>query len=103
MTADEYLQGIKEPNLHKLIDQIQERRKRERELDMAQQVAHVIQTYLQLVSNGVTPQEAIIMVSQEFAGDPGILKGFKVADLMKQQAAAQSSDGGMQGSNTGGA
>lgn len=102
MTADEYLQGIKEPNLHKLIAQIQERRKRERELDMSQVVAHVIQVYLQLVSGGTTPQEAIVMVSQEFAGDPGILKGFKMAELQQQQAAAQSG-GGMQGTNTGGA
>lgn len=98
MTADEYLEGIKNPNLHKLIAQIQERRKREREMDMSAIVAQIIQLYLTIVSEGITPQEAIIMVSQEYSTDPGILKGFSVAELAKQQSQAAETNG-MQGQN----
>lgn len=99
MTVDEYLQGIKDPNINKLIGQIQERRKRERELDMAQHVTQIISLYLTLVSQGTAPQEAIIMVSQEFAVDPGLLKGFTAAELAKQQAASQGETNGTQGQN----
>lgn len=98
MTADEYLAGIKDKNLHKLIDKITERRKHERELDMAQKVSEIIQIYLQLVSQGENPQEAIVMVSQEYASDAGILKGFTLADLAKQQQSSNGA-GGQQGQN----
>ncbi len=105
MTPDEYLQGLREGNLHKLIDQIMERRKRERELDMSQKVAQIIQLYLQLVSEGIPPQEAIIHISQEYASDPGILKGMTIAEMASQQEQAQAgsiSGGAVGAQQTGG-
>lgn len=99
MTADEYLQGLKELNLNKLIDQIMIRRKKEREIELTGKVTEIIQIYLQLVSEGVSPQEAIIMTAQEYSGDPGLLKAFTVADLAKQQAQAQAGD--ISGGNVG--
>ncbi len=102
MTADEYLQGLRDPNLNTLIDQMIARRKKEREIDLVEKVTEMIQIYLQLISDGVTPQEAIIMTAQEYSSDPGILKAFTIADLAKQQAQSQQGNpGDINGGNVG--
>lgn len=97
MTVEEYLAGIKDRNLTNLIDRIEGRRKREKEIELVGIVTQIIQLFTTLVGDGLSPQEAIIAVSQEYSTDPGILKAFKVADLAKEQMAAQA--GGMQGQN----
>lgn len=105
ITVDEYLEGVKERNMHKTLDKITQRRRQERELDMAEKVAEVITIYLQLVSEGLNPQEAIITVAQEYATDVGLLKGFTLADMAKQVQQAQQTQqsangaGGQQGQN----
>ena len=106
MTPEEYLQGLKEPNLHRLIDQIMLRRKKEKEIEMAGVATQIVQIYLKLVSEGTAPEEAIMHVAQEFASDPGVRKGMQVSEMAKaqEQAQAPSQDGGNAGAaQTGGA
>lgn len=99
MTVEEYLSGQKDRDIHKLIDRIEARRKREKEIELTEIVAQIIQLFTTLVGDGLAPQEALIAVTQEYSIDPGIVKAFKIADLAKQQMAAQAAPGGVQGSN----
>lgn len=102
MTTEEYLEGMQNLNLNNLVSKMRVRIRKERELDMAGEVAKIISLYLKLVEDGVTPQEALMLTSEEFATDAGLLKGLKMADLAKQMSGGeqnQTPDGGAQGTN----